>query len=88
VKAGQDPGASFSVAALIALLQARPDGLSWQKVTDELLETGSAVEVWERHAPAPALIEIPGEVSPSSAARDVASWLDRGYRLTSILDDD
>ena len=76
------------LAALIALLQARPDGLSWQKVTDELLETGSAVEVWERHAPAPALIEIPGEVSPLSAAGDIAAWRDRGYRLTSILDDD
>jgi hypothetical protein len=39
-------------AALVAQLQARPDGLSWPQITAELLEVGSAVEVWERHVPA------------------------------------
>ena len=46
-------------AALVALLQARPDGLSWQKVTAELLEVGSALGVWERHGPAPTLVDLP-----------------------------
>jgi hypothetical protein len=48
-------------AALVALLRAHPDGLSWPEITAELLEAGSAVEVWARHAPAPALIELPDE---------------------------
>jgi len=52
------------------------------------LEAGGAVEVWDRHAPAPALIDRPGEITPDSAAEDVRSWQARGYRLLSILDDD
>lgn len=75
-------------AALVALLRAQPDGLSWPEITAEVLEVGSAVEVWNRHAPAPALIGLPGEITPGSAAEDVRSWQARGYRLLSILDDD
>jgi DNA processing protein len=75
-------------AALVALLRLRPGGLSWPEITAELLETGSALEVWERHAPAPALIDLPGEVTVASAAKDVESWTVQGYRLVSILDED
>src|SRR3984957_17858047 len=75
-------------AALVALLQARPAGLSWPEIAAELLEVGSAVEVWERYAPAPALIDLPGDVTPESAAEDVRSWKSQGYRLLSILDPD
>lgn len=74
-------------AALVALLQAQPGGLSWPEIAAELLEVGSAVEVWERRAPA-ALIDLPGDITLASAARDVQSWQSRGYRLISILDDD
>ena len=75
-------------AALVALLRAHPDGLSWPEITAELLEAGSAVEVWARHAPAPALIELPDEVTPDSVAEDLRAWQAYGYRLLSILDDD
>jgi DNA processing protein len=75
-------------AALVALLRLRPGGLSWPEITAELLEAGSALEVWERHAPAPALIDIPGEVTVASAAKDVESWAAQGYRIVSILDED
>jgi DNA processing protein len=74
-------------AALVALLQARPDGLSWPEIAAELLEVGSALEVWERHAPAPALIDLPGQVTLASAIEDVRSWAAQGYRLVSILDE-
>jgi DNA processing protein len=74
-------------AALVALLQARPDGLSWPQITAELLEVGSAVDVWERHAPA-TLIDLPDDVTPGSVARDVHGWTAQGYRLISILDED
>jgi DNA processing protein len=73
-------------AALVALLRSRPDGLSWPEIAVELLETGSASEVWERHAPAPALIDLPDEITPDSVADDVRSWQVLGYRLLSILD--
>ncbi len=81
-------GKSEEHAALVALLQAQPDGLSWPGIAAELLETGSAVKVWECHAPAPALIDLPGQVTPASAAEDVRSWAAQGYRLISILDED
>jgi DNA processing protein len=81
-------GRSDEHAALVALLRAQPDGLSWPEIAAELLEAGSAVEVWDRYAPAPALISRPDEITPDSAAEDVRSWQARGYRLLSILDDD
>jgi DNA processing protein len=74
--------------ALVALLRAQPDGLSWPEIAAELLEVGSAIEVWDRHAPAPALIDLPDEITPDSVAEDVRSWQAHGYRLLSILDDD
>jgi DNA processing protein len=75
-------------AALVALLRAQPDGLSWPEIAAELLEAGSAVEVWDRHAPAPALIDLPDEITPDSVADDLRAWQAQGYRLLSILDDD
>lgn len=75
-------------AALVALLQAKPAGLTWPEIAAKLLEAGSAVDVWELHAPAPALIDLPEEISPTSAARDVQSWASMGYGLVSILDED
>jgi DNA processing protein len=75
-------------AAVVALLRAQPDGLSWPEIAAELLETGSAADVWDRHAPAPALISLPNEITPDSVAEDLRSWQARGYRLLSILDDD
>jgi len=81
-------GVSDEHAALVALLQAKPGGLSWPKITAELLETGSAVEVWERYASPPALLDLPGTVTIDSAAEDVESWRARGCRLISILDED
>ena len=75
-------------AALVALLRSRPDGLTWARITAELLEAGRAADVWERHQPAPALVSLPDEVSTDAAARDVQAWTARGYRLISILDAD
>jgi DNA processing protein len=81
-------GRSDEHAALVALLQAQPEGLSWTEIAAELLEVGSALQVWERHAPAPALIDLPGQVTLATAAAEVRSWVVRGYRLVSILDED
>lgn len=75
-------------AALVALLQGNPDGLSWPEITAELIEVGSAAKVWDRHAPPSALIDLPGDISPASAASDIGAWDAAGYRLVSILDED
>jgi DNA processing protein len=75
-------------AALVALLRAQPDGLSWSEIAAELLEVGSAIAVWDRHAPAPALINLPDEITPDSVAEDMRSWQAHGYRLLSVLDDE
>jgi DNA processing protein len=72
-------------AALVALLQARPAGMNWSEITAEVLEAGSAVEVWDRLVPA-ALIAAPGDVTPLTAAREIRRWTGEGCRLVSILD--
>ena len=48
----------YDHAALVALLRAQPEGSSWPEIAAELLEAGGAVEVWNRHAPELALIEL------------------------------
>jgi DNA processing protein len=80
--------ASRERAALVALLRTRPDRLSWPEITAEVMEAGSAVEVWDRHVPRP-LVDLPGEVTPTAeAAREIEQWAARDCRLISILDSD
>jgi DNA processing protein len=72
-------------AALVALLQARPGRMSWPEITAEVVEAGSAVEVWDRLVPA-ALMAAPGDISPLTAADEIQRWAREGCRLVSILD--
>jgi DNA processing protein len=74
-------------ASLVALLQARPHGLTWPEITADVVEAGSAADVWQRLV-APALIPAPGEVNPVTAAEEIRRWEAEGYRLVSILDAD
>ncbi len=73
-------------AALIALLRAQPQGLSWPEITAEVLEAGSAVQVWERLEP-PALLEPPGRQNPlHEAGEELAHWAREGCELLTVLD--
>jgi DNA processing protein len=75
-------------AALIALLQTRPEGLRWAEITAEVLESASALEVWRRLVPA-TLVEAPGRPDAlESAAQDLDLWASQGSRLVTILDGD
>ena len=74
-------------AALVALLQVRPQELSWKDIASEVLEAGSAVEVWERRVLL-GLVGVLRKITPVSAARDVEHWVRQDYRLVSILDID
>jgi DNA processing protein len=75
-------------AALVALLQARPGAARWAEITADVLEVGSALEVWHRLVPA-ALMDPPGELNAlEAAAQEIARWTERGVALASILDED
>jgi DNA processing protein len=75
-------------AALVALLQERPGGRRWPEITAEVLEAGSALQVWQRLVP-PVLVNPPGEPDIlTAAARQIARWTGQGWLLLSILDED
>ena len=75
-------------AALVALLRARPDGLSWPDIMGEVLESGSALDVWERHI-VPALLAHPHEPDPMDQALiDLETWTGEGITTLTILDQD
>lgn len=72
--------------ALVALLQTRPGGLSWRKLTERVLECSSACEVWESFHP-PQLISSPEEESALKAAEaDLELWAEDGLQFISVLD--
>lgn len=73
-------------AALVALLQVRPQGMSWGEITAEVIETGSAIAVWDRLVP-PTLLSLPGEPDPLEAAsRDIDAWTEEGQSMVTVLD--
>lgn len=73
-------------AALIALLRSGPNGLTWRKLTEQVLESGSARDVWDHFNP-PQLIPSPqGEAALSAAEADLAAWARDGLRFISVLD--
>ncbi|MEU8802459.1 DNA-processing protein DprA [Spirillospora sp. NPDC048819] len=73
-------------AALVALLQVRPRGMRWGEITAEVVEAGSALDVWHRLVP-PTLVDAPGEIDPLEAAsHDIESWTDQGHTVLTILD--
>ncbi len=85
-----DPGMSATreeQAALVALLQTRPDKMSWLEITAKVLEAGSALAVWERHAPA----TLPGLVHDDAleaADQEITRWLAQGSTFLTVLDGD
>jgi len=73
-------------AALIALLQTRPNGLTWRNLTERVLESGSALGVWEFFHP-PQLIPSPeAEAAIKTAGADLESWAQEGLQFISALD--
>lgn len=74
-------------AALLALLQARAGGARWADITADVLEAGSAREVWHRTVP-DVLPGSPGGPDALDAAADeIRRWAHRGWTLVTILDD-
>lgn len=75
-------------ATLVALLRVRPKGLSWARLTSEVLERGSAQATWD------ALYErslFDGEARDqhiAEAGRDIAGWISSGLGFHTFLDHD
>lgn len=81
-------GGAKEQVALVALLQTRPEKMTWAQITAEVVEVGSAVAVWERFGPA-TLLDMPGELSPlATAERSLAAWRAQGHIVLDVLSDE
>lgn len=74
-------------AALVALLRARPQGLTWNEIATEVRFAGDALAVWNERTDAGALVEDPRNVATYEEARQqVLLWEQQGLRMVSVLD--
>ena len=73
-------------AALVALLRTRPDGRSWPEIATEVLEAGSALDLWHRLVPTPLISSAEEPDTLESATQDVEAWTGHGNTLITILD--
>lgn len=75
-------------AAVVALLQTRPEGKSWADLTSDVVAVGSALAVWRNLVPNQ-LMGLPGEADPmAAAASELKRWKDQGLQVLTILDAD
>jgi DNA processing protein len=85
--APQRPSELLEQAALVALLQATANSRPWFEIAADVLESGSALEVWHRLLP-PVLVNPPGQGDALEvAAEQISRWAARGWTLTTILDE-
>ncbi len=75
-------GSNEEHAALVALLQARPEALRWPEITTQVIEAGSALDVWHRLVP-PTLV---GPDPLETAAQEIGRWARQDCQLVTILD--
>lgn len=78
-------------SALVALLRARPDGLSWSHITARVAECGSAMLLWDEFYPA-GLFSMAGQgPSPEElldeARVDVRRWQSADFEFMTFKDD-
>ncbi|RZL22239.1 MAG: DNA-processing protein DprA [Rhodococcus sp. (in: high G+C Gram-positive bacteria)] len=79
---------NFEHVALVALLRLRPGGLNWRKLTEQVLDYGSASAVWEFHTSQELLPSPDATHALFEAETDLARWRDQGLSFISILDDE
>lgn len=86
--AGTMTTATEEHVALVALLRSLGKGERWASVTEAVLESGSALAVWESKA-SDALLPDPSLAAVyDQAATDVKEWANPGYQMVAILDPD
>lgn len=74
--------------ALVALLRTPPQKVSWRKLTEQVLECGSAVEVWDQYNPQQLIPSPDAEKALADAEADLASWSAQGLQFLTVLDAD
>jgi DNA protecting protein DprA len=94
---GPDDGSNLSAmhawddherAALVALLRARPGGLTWPELAVEVADARSARVVWERHQ-SPDLFTTAGSTAVTAeAVAEIESWQTADYRFLTFMDAD
>lgn len=72
--------------ALVALLRSRPERLSWRKLTDEVLQYGSAVAVWDHYNPLQLIPSSEAEAALEAARADLQAWERDGLNFVGVLD--
>ena len=75
-------------AALVALLRARPDGLSWPELTARVIDRGSALLAWNDLVADTLLDQLATEGPLQVAEQDIAGWEAAGLRVLTILHPD
>jgi DNA processing protein len=73
-------------AALVALLQQRPAGLSWAEIAAEVLTRGSAIDTWRHVVPDTLFEDAHTHPALAAAASDLDEWAGNGVNFLSILD--
>jgi len=74
------------LSALVALLQTRPDRITWADVAARVLDSGGSTSVWEELRPQDTLDRVGGEDALSEARLHVEAWRSSGAELLSIAD--
>lgn len=75
-------------AALVALIRGLDKGTRWSSVTEQVLDAGSACQVWEELDSGRLLADPARNGSLSDARSDLEMWAANGWRFLGILDDD
>lgn len=79
-----DPQAEHT--ALVALLKSRPDKLTWRKLTDRVLDNGSAVDVWHTFHPDSLMPSEDDNAPLEESAAELGRWDRQGLMFLSALD--
>lgn len=75
-------------AALVALLRVQPAGLSWPQIAADVAESGDALSVWRRHAPAQAALFDLQDEPLKHAQADLERWRSQNVTVLTVLDAD
>jgi len=75
-------------AALVALLRARPAGMSWPQIVTEVDARASALTFWNEQNPADLFGDGVGVTELSRARADINEWRSVGLGFLTFLDDE
>jgi len=75
-------------ATLVALLRARPDGLTWPEIAAEVADAGSAHAVWAMHHAPDLFSNDDHPDARAEALEDLMSWRKDNFRFQTFMDHD